>query len=542
MTDLDHVYVDYSEFVDEFARERLAPPLARIWDGDYNLFSEIHGEFEHSFSFIRNDTGDAFIDLPLDHYVSEWVLDPNSRSTKDLHLTFDKDGARWSGKVTSARVTWASKGQRVLRLTAKHDYEHLKKIRIWANPFLPAEIQIPKSWTMIGPADWALATTLHLALLRKNASLWMVPDDPLDIGQWINLDMRNWNMVIKPVSLLGSSAPPAMVMSRFKDFHTAAKDIAADAQLSIECRRYLPGDPDPIPGMNLKYGCLVFEIVDKSGWNTETAFGGSLLTGLQRAFKSIGSDGLTEGIHYIDHPDFPDEYSRPGWKGTLPQAPWIVFEDGPYTGVESTEYEYRPPGPVQFVTGGQSMPGINEVLKAAIIGLGGMAGTALLGQTQLGGVIEAIAEPFYTDTIMAFQAHKEHGRIQELGDHHYFEEWVDGSDRAYTLSAQVAMRKAKWETRERHIATVEVNDAAPYTVGQNGYGDFFVSDRVAVHAAGMPKHVLFVEQVEKLEYEFSNSRRGWTIEVGQSEANDPLLALYGKWEETASGLRELGVL
>lgn len=542
MTMMDDIYTDYSAWRDRFERERLEPPLVRVWDGNWTLFSEIHGEFQHSFSFEELETGVAQIDLPLDHYVAEWIIDHRSRNTKNVHFTFDKDGARWSGKMSSARVTWAAKDKRVLRVSVKHDYEHLKKIRVWPNPFLPAEIQIPKAWTLIGPADWAMATTLHLQLLRKNASLWMIPDDPLDIAQWVNLDMSNWNMVVKPIGLLDSVAPLATISSRFKDFHTAVKDVAADAQLTILCRRYLDGDPQPIPGKTLRHGCLVIEIVDKSGWQTQTAFGGNILTGLQRAMVSIGADGMTEGVHYIEHPDFPPEYSQPGYNGTRPEAPWVVLEDGPYTGVESTEYEYTPPGAVQFVTGGHSMPGVNEAMKATVIGLGGMLGTVLAGQSQLGSVIEAIAAPLYTDTLFAFQAHKMHERIAQSGNDFYFEDWVDGSDRAYTLSALIAMRKAKFDTREKESAVIEMNDGAPYSVGAEGYGDLFLGDRVAVHAAGMPRDLLFVQQVRKLEYTFSEDKRGWEVTLGDVTAKDALLSLYEKWEETAAGLREVGVL
>lgn len=541
MTPLDLVYADYQDWAKRFRKDRSADPVVRIWDGNWILFSEIHKFFELEFEFVRNDVGTAYIDLPIDHFISEWVLDPSSRDTKDLHLTFDKDGARWSGKVSTVRVIWAAKGQRSVRITARHDFQHLKNTLVWPNPFLPAEIQIPKAWNLFGPADWAMATTLHVNLLRKFASLWMLPDDPMDFGQWGNLDMSNWNIAIKPVDFFASTAPPATITSRFKDFHTAVKDVADDSQLSIECRRYLPGDPDPIPGMTLKYGCLVFEVVDKSGWNTETSFGGNLFSGLDRAFKQIMGDGLTENTLMIEHPDFPGEYYEPGFNGTLAQAPWVVLEDGPHTGIESSEYEYTPPGPVQFVAGGQSMPGVNESMKAVMIGLGGMLGS-VFGQSQVGSVFEAIVEPLYTDTLLAFQAHKMHDRIAEAGNDSLFETFVDGSDRAYTLSALIAMRKAKWATREKHTATVKMNDAAPYAIGQHGYGDLFISDRVAVHAAGMPRGVLFVEQVEKLKYKLSNSGRGWDIEVGQPTAKDALLALYEKWEETSSGLRELGVL
>lgn len=541
MTDLNQVYADYLLHRFQLDIERGTPPLTRIWDGSWNLFAEIHGEFEHEFRFIERNTGMAHIDLPLDHYISEWATDPTKRPNKDMHLTFDKDGARWSGKVNSVRVTWGAKGRRVLRLTAKHDYEHLKKIRVWSNPFSMAEVQIPKSWMLWGPARWAASTTLFVNLLRKNASLWMLPDDPLDFSQWFNLDMSNWDMVVKPIGFFEDQSLPITLNSRFKDFHSCVEKPLADAQVSVDLRRFLPGDPQPIPGMTLKHGCLVVDFVDKSGWHTETSFGGSLITGLKRAFVKIGDDGITEGVHYIEHPDFPAEYSQPGFKGTMPEAPWVVLEDGPYTGIETTEYEWNPPGAVQFVAGGSSMPFVNEGIKAAIIALGGLLGSAF-GQSQVGAAIAEVASPLIEDTLFAFQAHKMHDRIAELGSDPYFEEWVEGSDRAYTISAMIAMRKAKYDTRERQSATVELNDGVPYKIGYQGAGDMWLSDRVAVHAKGMPKHILFVEQVEELAYKFSEDERGWEAVIGQPETKDPVLAAFEKWEETATGLRDLGVL
>lgn len=541
MIDLDQLVADVREQHEEAKRARLAPPLVRLWDGDWNLYTEIHGEIEHEFRFIEMDTGMAHIDLPLDHYAADWASDPAMRPKKDMHLTFDKDGARWSGKVRSVRVTWASKDTRVLRLTAKHDYEHLKKMRVWANPFSLAEVQIPKAWMLWGPARWAASTTLFVNLLRKNASLWMLPDDPLDFSQWLNWDMSNWDMVVKPINFFEDQSLPITLASRFKDFHSCVQKPLADAQVSVDLRRFLPGDEQPIPGMTLKHGCLVVDFVDKSGWHTETSFGGSLLTGLKRAFVQIEPDGIQEGVHYIEHPDFPPEYSQPGFRGTLPQVPWVVLEDGPYTGIESTEYEWNPAGAVQFVAGGQSMPFVNESIKAALIAVGGFVGSAL-GQSQAGTVIAELVSPLITDTILAFQAHKMHDRISELGSDPYFEEWVEGSDRAYTISAMLAMRRAKYETRERQSAIVQMNDGVPYTVGYAGQGDFWLSDRVAVHAAGMPKNILFVEQVEELAYRFAEDQRGWEITIGQPETKDPVLAAFEKWEETASGLRDLGVL
>ncbi|GAH00257.1 unnamed protein product, partial [marine sediment metagenome] len=50
-----------------------------------------------------------------------------------------------------------------------------------------------------------------------------------------------------------------------------------DAELTVDCRRYLPGDPPPWAGANLRPGTLVVDIIDKSGVNIGTSHGGVVL-------------------------------------------------------------------------------------------------------------------------------------------------------------------------------------------------------------------------------------------------------------------------
>lgn len=182
------------------------------------------------------------------------------------------------------------------------------------------------------------------------------------------------------------------------------------------------------------------------------------------------------------------------------------------------------------------MPGVNEALKATIIGLGGVVGS-LFNQSQLGSVAEAILEPLYSDVFAAFMAHKYHDRIREQGWDFPFEHWVDGADKAYTLSALTALRKAKHETREKHAVTVKMQSGAPYFVGS----DFFIGDRVAVHALGMRKDMLFVEQVEELEFKSDSDEHGWSVDVGKTSFNSGLSYLAERFERTTAGLKELGV-
>lgn len=514
--------------------------MIRIWDGNWKQFAEVTEFFEADFTFENLDAGSATLTLPLDGEVGAALSDSDSWPTKAMYVTFDKDGARWSGRIEGLKTRVNYQGDREVELSIIHDYIKLKELIAWANPFLPAEVQFPKSWMLFGPARWVVTTTIFVNLLRKNNSLWMVPDDPLNVLQWFDLDMSGWNIAVKPVDFFRDSSPTAIVNSRFKYVHDCIKDVCADAQLTIEARRYLPGDEAPIHGANLRYGCLVLDVQDKSGWNKETAFGGNLVSGLVRAVKRIGSDGLTEGLDYIPRVEFPEEYYWLGWEGSLPSAPWVVLEHGEYTGMESTSFEYIPPGPSQFVTGGSSLPYVNEGIKSAIIGVGGVIGS-IFNQSQAGTVAATLLEPLYSDVFMAFMAHKEHARIKEQGWDYPFEHWVDGSDKAYTLSALTSMRQAKYDTRERVSAEVKMHNGAPYWVGPQGYGDFFLGDRVAVHALGMPENKLFVEQVQKLTYTVSADDQGWEIELGKPEFTSGFSYISRILTDTKEALKDQGV-
>lgn len=540
MKDLDKIYEDVQSVLDSYEDRFKQATDITLWDGNWNLVCEIVGEYEHEFTFLRNDAGDATLVLPIDHYAAEVLVDKDQWPTKSMYLVFEKDGARWSGRIENMKVSVNYQGDRQIELSAVHDYKKLKELLVWSNPFLPDVVQFPKAWFLFGPSRWAVTLTLFVNLLRKNLSLWKLPDDPLNIGQWFDLDMSNWNMVVIPTNLVTDSSPTAVLSSRFRYFHDCVIDILNDAQLTIECRRFLPGDPNPFEGkhINIRHGCLVIEVVDKSGWNKETAFSGSLTSGFIRGIKRvIGEEGMIEGLEIIDRPTHPSDYSQPGFFGTNPRAPWVVMEHGDYTNIQASEFDYTPAGPIQWVTGGSSMPGVNEALKAAVIGIGGFLGS-FIGQSQLGSVAAEILEPVYSDVFLAFNSWKDRGRASDHGWDAPFEYWADGADKAFTISAVSALRRAKYDTEDKISTTVEMANGAPYYFGPKGYGDFFIGDRIGVHAMGMPKDKLYVEMVESATY---SPEDGWSFEIGKPMFRSGMEYLVDKFERHTSALKELGV-
>jgi hypothetical protein len=551
-----------------------------MWDGDMRLRGEVAGERAGNFEFIENDVGTAMIQLPVDHYLAQWVMGHRGRAKRNVIITFDKQGARWSGFMDNYKVIRDKYGDCYIEISFKHDYEQTKHIYCWANPFLPSAIQFPKLWALFGPAKWCLQLTLLVNLMRLETSLWTLPDDPLDPNEWMgpSFNPGNWRNQVTPFPILADNSNLTVVFSRFKPWYEVAKDTLADAQLTVVCRRYLDGDPHPFENLRgelgldpiedlfqlfqIRHGCLVWDIVDNSEWGTETAFGGSWLTGLVRSVVQIADDGTTEGVNvYSGDATFPGEYYNPGFLGTRPQAPWVVFEEGEYTGINSSEFNYYEATDTSFISGGQSAPGINEGISAAI----NMAGDIITAHVSvgaelqippIGGLMDAVARPLYENVFLAFQETPTLRAVGEtlpiagledvttgLGDFHYFEGWGDNADRAFTISSIMATRAKMWATRAHTAHTLKVSDAAPYYIGEPGYGHFWLGSRVGTSVRGYPTpHTIFVERVNKLGYKWSkDGPEGWDIEIGYQDPKDPMLKAFELIRNINQAMGQLGV-
>lgn len=522
---------------------RILPPVMKLWDGAWNFRARVSREISASFQILENETGIGTLVLPAGHYLSKWVTD-TERSNKNIFITVDKDGMRWSGCLDEAELVLDDKGMRTLRITFKHDYEHLKHILAYCNPFLPPEIQFPRLFIMFGPSKWALKMTLLLNIMRLETSLWALPSDPLNIANWGTLDQSTWSQVVAPLKIEDDNSQFCVVHSRFKMMHDVGKRIVADAQLTWMPRRWLTGDPAPWAGANIRHGCLVWELVDNSGWDTGTSFGGSLFTGIVRAVTSILPDGLNQTVDTISDPTFPPEYSTPGFKGTNPKVPGIILRDTGHPGITSASFKWKPETDAGMVTGGHSAPGVNEIISAGIQMIGDLIAAALF-VPPVGGAADAILKPLYTDTLLAFMKFGNSARVARLGWSHFHEGWAEGADRAYTLSALIALRTGMWRTREQTSHTVTVVDGfGNLRVGENGKGNAHIGTRLGttIRDWGVPGKV-YVDRISDLTLKWERGQTvRWNIVIGQRPDEDPVLKGIEMIQELASVSRELGVL
>ena len=538
--------------LDQERREKIArlqPPLVRVWDGAWNWQGEIAAEYQGTFGWVSNDTGAGEIELPFDHYVARWIWDERGRMERgeyrNVHITVDKDGARWGGRLEDVAVDKRSDGSIVLIVRFLHDYENLKWYQVPPNPFLPINlIQFPRVFMLAGGARWALLTTLFFQIMREQTSLWQFPDDPL-ASSGSGPDQSNWSVVVKPHSFMDDMNDGilwAFVASRFQTWHDIAKPILEDAELSVVCRRYLEGDEPPWEGANLRHGCLVVDIVDKSGYYMGTSNGGTIWDGLRQTVANFASDFIDTTESLINDTDIPSEYYQANWMGTMKRLPVVIYPEGDETGIQTSRFTRIPTKGIQVNAGGKSMPGVNELISAAIQTVGDL--TAMIPFTPpIGGALDAVLQPLYSDTILAWHSIKSVQRANNSGWSRYYEYFQDGANRAYTLSSLMVLRTGFWATRGRFAHELTVVDGAPWLIGDNGQGHFFLDDRIGATIAGDWTGQVHVDRVRELTLSWNrDSAAEWMPVIGDRSAlKDPAERAMEKIEHMLSMISALGV-
>lgn len=509
--------------------KRKRKPLITLSDGNWDFKYRIDPfVINADFSWKMNDTGQATIELPVKgspalNECIAWLLDPWGRTTaKNVGIRMDKDGARWTGMASSVRLSKKPNGERYVIIEALHEYEELKRILCWPNPFLPSLVQFPRAWTMFGSAATILKTTLLCNLMRIQGNYWTLPDNPLDPSQWINSGrVENWPVVVKPKSKALDTTPFQVCSSRMKTWHDMAEPILSDCQLMVETRRWFAGDPPPWPGARVKNGALVVDVVDKSGWWDEhgTSVVGDIWNGFIRNVQMLLGNNIDTQSTIIDEPVVVPEYQQPDWFGTVPKAPYVLYRDREIGGVESIDFTWQPATTVQVVAGGSSMPGVNEAISAGVQAAGNAIGTFVAVPTA-GTIADTVLKPLYSDVFLAWTQHKSLNRANQLGKHRYQEWYAQGSDTALTLSSLVAVRKAFWDTRERFAHEMTLGDGAPWYIGDQGEGHFWLGDRVGSTIRELPAGKIIVEQATEIRYKVSRDDYGWEAVMGDFAATE----------------------
>lgn len=528
--------------------------LIRLWDGDYNLKHFISDFYSSDFNPIDNDVGTHELVLPWEDPAAQWAFDEYARIQAGektvVNISCDYAGARICGRLETLVVDSDEFNRQKVTMTFKDDYETLKYYDVWSNPFLPAAFQFPRVFILPGPTRWVLKMTLFLQVLREQASLWSLPDDPLDVSKWFNLNQNTWMVQIVPTSLAQALADGdiwCVATSRWKNFHDMATPIVEDAEYSWKLRRWFAGDPLEQWMIDANYtprhGVLLIDLVDNSGTYVGTSHGGTMFDGLARTIADFTEDFLEEEMVMLTDDPIPPAYlqASPLSRFTNKDRPFVFYEPE-MPSVKSMKHTYRPAKGVQINTGGHSMPGVNELISAGIQALGDIIGNALqVG--SIGGSIDTILKPFYEDTVLAWMSVKLLARSMKQGDSRLFEYFQEGADKAYTISSMMVLRTGIWATRTVRVSEIEVTDAGPWLIGDNGVGHYWLSSRVGATVPGDTSRRIYMDRVRDLKLHTERYQEpNFTIKIGDPKAaEDPFAAAWNRIEQLLGAVKDLGV-
>lgn len=550
-------------------------PVAKLYDGDWNYRGTVSGENAGSVNIEVNETGNIQLRLPIDldeprrTWAAFWALDEEARGTSNIHIIVETMGARIGGRMrpkNGVTIIRGEKGDEVV-IDFLDDIEELKNVYTAGNPFLPISlIQQPKAWMLYLQADHAILLTLACNLLRLQLT-------NIDIGSILQLlDPANWTLeglvdalrgfwqqsqiVVVPRTFGDSVAPLSLVVGSIK---TSIFDVAApimeDAELQWELTRWLTGDPEPWPGAGTGWrnGTLFVRIVDKSNFRAGTSIGGNLITGLSRTLADLLSNHVEDSYDLITGETIDETgYRLPGILGTLPAHPYVTYRDGDITGIQTSEFSRSPGGAGRITVGGRSMPGVNELISAAIQYGGDVLGdnisaaiSAGIGYTvsvgSLGGALDSFLNPIYRDSILAHMSVPLLLRVSKQGWGHYLETTSTNVTQAFTAASIMDLRRRRRETDPDTAFTLQIANASPWLIGDNGFGHWWLGDRVG----GTSKYLMprvFVRRNRKLGIDWDN--QGLAIGAQFGDTRNEKDAIERMAELTAramSGLQEIGL-
>ena len=562
----------------EHAHDR---PVIKLYDGDWIFRGTVYGENAGSVDIEVNETGVIQLRLPIDldeprrTWAAFWALDEESRGTSNIHIRVEMMGARVCGRMKArngVKLVRSDKGDEVV-IDFLDDIEELKHVYTAGNPFLPISlIQQPKAWMLLAPADTAVLTTLAANMPRLNLA-------NVDVGGILDLlDPSNWTIedaldavlnlwqesqiVVKPWNIAASTAPLALAVGSIRtSIFEVAAPILEDAELQWDLRRWFDGDPEPWTGAGtwwIRSGTLMVGLVDKSAFRSGTSILGNLFTGLARTVADVTSNYVEDSYDLVTgDPIDVTGYRIGGWIGTLAEHPYVVYRDGDITGIQTSEFSRSPGGACRISVGGQSMPGVNEIISAAInyggdvggdnidaaitAGLGGQAGY-VLSVGSLGGAADAFLAPIYRDSILAYNSVPLLLRAAQQGWGHYLETSSTTVTQAYTAASIMDMRSRRRETDPDTSFDLKVANASPWLIGDNGQGHWWLGDRVG----GTSKYLMprvYVRRCRNLSIEWGADKG---VEVGARFGDtrkevDAIERMTGLIAKAMSGLQQIGL-
>lgn len=481
------------------ARVRFMTKHMDVWSpcGDYQ---------ELTFTEKENEPGGLSIQVPDDKHWAEYFYGQSRNAARPIVVDLPGWRTFW---ITVAFTRTRQGRRRFIEVSAVHCIEYMNWMRIWPDPWLPAEFQPSKFRAPIGPAATVCADIMIPELQRLQGGLWPIMTharfyrEP-DGTTWTNGTYR---------------------MDKVSD---AITEICDAENLQIVPTLYIHGeDEQPFPQHHvLNRTTLIFDFVPRTH---SEAISGTVVGGLIRTGLEIAKD-LIEWVAYpIMDPTDPvaiDELT--GRDGEV----FPVYRNGDWSPVDDISQTVHLPMASRITAGGKSPEWVNDVAVGLVDGVVRF----VAGLFNLDAFVPGFIKERVKDVALAFHSLEDPRSAAEAGPWRLREAFSDSQSTGLSLQIAQAMKSTAYAHRgyTSHAATV-VN-GQPYLVGKHIKTGWPVG-------VEMPDGTVEVDRVTEITYKDSRDAKGQiTLQVGSGDAElEPGARGLGKIRSFASWVHRVSM-
>ena len=143
------------------------------------------------------------------------------------------------------------------------------------NPLLPIPVfQFPRDYFVFSPGKWGASLTILLNIVRQQANLFTLPDDPFDWQDYADsLNTSTWQVHVKCAPFITDSSLWALFASRMNSVDSVLAAPLDDGQLTLTYRRYFTAEGEQVTGLlnnNIANGALYLRSSTGPGSRTAT--------------------------------------------------------------------------------------------------------------------------------------------------------------------------------------------------------------------------------------------------------------------------------
>lgn len=406
-------------------------------------------------------------------------------------------GYRWSG-VVDVPTDDVVQGVGTTTIQLVGDYAWFSSLLVFPAWWEPIELQIPKEATFVGPAITNIKEMISEQILRQSGLLGAILEFAENIlnpaayiGSLLDVQQLALPLVVVPTDQTKDTSKWTAITCKMTTVAAAVEQTLKDCGLLLTADLWLPTDPQPPVlaqwGITLTEACIVIDCRD---YSDVTGITGTMLDGLIGEAVDLIDTALGEILSLLTGQDVSDSGStdatNPYGSGILASLlgihatpPWVIYEDGPRSGIQESHTAAHAPKAYRVVTGGKSPEWVNKGIDLLLE----LALSELLAAFGASGISSGLLDGIFDNTVLAYMQIEDEQRRIRGGRFMKPEFFAQGGSAAYTLDALVILEGALWDTRGYHSFQLIAMDGYPYNFGGNQfgvqYGDFGIGQPVS---------------------------------------------------------------